>query len=143
MIFEIGKGTLSSRSTTAHAYFDAFRFPVKSGDSSARSRIRVFTLSASQQYRIDWQLLPVGVLGVGVLMLLLGPLLVTNIPLPFELDRLFTRLFPMPLTLILFPMLFPILFTIVLPLVFIGWVIIVGVGADDCCRRRLIDFLLH
>lgn len=33
--------------TYAHAYFDAFRFPVKSGDSSARSLISVLTLSAS------------------------------------------------------------------------------------------------
>ncbi len=33
--------------TYAHAYFEAFRFPVNKGESSARSRIRVFTLSAS------------------------------------------------------------------------------------------------
>lgn len=33
--------------TYAHAYFDAFRLPVKSGDNSARSLMSVFTLSAS------------------------------------------------------------------------------------------------
>jgi hypothetical protein len=39
---------LSRKSNTyAHAYFDAFRLPVKSGDSSARSLMSVLTLSAS------------------------------------------------------------------------------------------------
>lgn len=33
--------------TYAHAYFDAFLLPVKSGDNSARSLMSVFTLSAS------------------------------------------------------------------------------------------------
>lgn len=37
--------------TYAHAYFDAFRLPVKSGDNSARSLIKVFTLSASPAKR--------------------------------------------------------------------------------------------
>lgn len=102
-----------------------------------------------QQYLMLWQFPLVGVPGgcwFGVLLFMLlplllplGPLLVTNIPLPpppFPFVRLVatcTRLFPMcpppiptPTILfpILFPMLFPILFTIVLPLVFIGWVII-------------------
>lgn len=33
--------------TYAHAYLEAFRLPVNKGESSARNRISVFTLSAS------------------------------------------------------------------------------------------------
>jgi hypothetical protein len=35
--------------TYAQAYFDAFLLPVNNGDSSARNRISVFTLSASPE----------------------------------------------------------------------------------------------
>uniref|UniRef100_A0A8D8F956 (northern house mosquito) hypothetical protein n=1 Tax=Culex pipiens TaxID=7175 RepID=A0A8D8F956_CULPI len=128
MIFEIGKGTLSSRSTTAHAYLDAFRLPVKSGDSSARSRIRVFTLSASQQYLIDWQFC-VGVAGVELPMLLLLlllllwllPLMMLPFPFPIGPPPFWVTIIPPPLLTIPTtpPILFPILLTIVLPPEFI------------------------
>ena len=36
-----------SFNTYAHAYLDAFRLPVNSGDNSARNLMSVFTLSAS------------------------------------------------------------------------------------------------
>lgn len=35
--------------TYAHAYLEAFRFPVNKGESSARNRIKVLTLSASPE----------------------------------------------------------------------------------------------
>lgn len=36
-------------STYAHAYLEAFRFPVNKGESSARNRISVLTFSASPE----------------------------------------------------------------------------------------------